>query len=338
MQSLVTPGAPGYRPPRRSLYDRLFKKNQNQPFDPLDPDKEEFPIERQEVNLENYAINNSFNEEPLSIYDEMSDVSSVNSDQILQEAQDIQNKFSPYNPPNADFLESDGDSFLFNPDSDTSFEFNLPNRLVRKLDREKNLKDYPSLKDYYEEMERTKPPPFKENFSYKNVEDLENALKMDNLALKKPNPVLNLPNAKTITDDLNEAAQARLARQNSLQQPYPQNWNPQANTRANRAWGAQNIANMEAEMAQEQARISGLGTAARNAQAAEALPGAAARARSMFTRFGEGVSKIGEGLSNFSARALPIINLGLLGYGLYNQAKNNRENERYRKMIEGNQI
>ena len=180
-------------------------------------------------------------------------------------------------------------------------------------------------------MERTKPPPFKENFSYKNAEDLENALKMDNLALKKPNPVLNLTNAKTNTDVLKEAAQARLARQNSLQQPYPQNWNPQANTRANRAWGAQNIANMEAEMAQEQARVSGLRTAARGAQAAETLPGAAARAGSMAT-------KIGEGVSNFSARALPIINLGLLGYGLYNQAKNNRENERHRKMIEGNRI
>ena len=314
MESLVTPGDPGYRSPTRSLYDRLFKRNQNQPLDPLDRDKEESPIERPATNLENLAINDSFNEEPYE-----------------------------------DFLESDGDYFLFNPDSDTSFEFNLPNRPVRKLDREKNLIDYPSLKDYYEEMERTKPPPFKENFSYKNAEDLENALKMDNLSLKKPNPVLKIPNAKTITDELNEAeqlaqfkateslkgaVQARLAKQNSPQQPYPENWNPQANTSANRAWGAQNIANMEAEMAREQARISGLGAAARGAQgaqAAEALPGAAARAGSMASRFGEG-------LSNFSARALPIINLGLLGYGLYNQAKNNRENERHRKMVEGNRI
>ena len=272
-----------------------------------------------------------------TLYDEMTDVSSVNSDQRLQEAQNLQNTFPLYNPPNTGFLESDGNSFLFNPDLDTSFELNLPNRPVRKLDREKNLIDYSSLEDYYEEMERTKPPPFKESFSSKNVEDLENALKMDNLALKKPNPVLNLTNAKTNTDVLKESAQARLSRQNSSQQPYPQNWDPQANTRSNRVWGAQNTANLEAERAQAEARVSGLGTAARGAQSTEALPGAA-RASSMATRFKEGLSRFGEGVSQFSARALPIINLGLLGYGLYNQAKNNRENERHRKMIEGNQI
>ena len=69
----------------------------------------------------------------------------------------------------------------------------------------------------------------------------------------------------------------------------------------------------------------------------QALPGAA-RSSSMATRFGGGLSRFGEGLSKFSAGVLPIINLGLLGYGFYNQAKNNRENERHRKMIEGNQI
>lgn len=313
MQSIFTPGDPGYSPPKTSLYNRVFKRNQNQPLDPLDPDKEESQIGKPAIDLENYAINDSL------------------SDQMLQEEQNLQKTLPLYNPPNAEFLESDGDSFLFNPDLDTSFEFNLPNRPVRKLGREKILIDYPSLEDYYKEMEETKPPPFKDNFTYKNVEDLENSLKMDNLALKKPNPVLNLTDAKTNTDFLKEAAQARLSRQNPSQQPYPQNWNPQANTRANRAWGAQNIANREAEIAQEQSRISGLEAAARGTQAAEALPGAAAREGSMATRFGER-------LSRFTARALPIINLGLLGYGLYNQAKNNRENERYRKMIEGNQI
>ena len=328
MQSLTTPGMLGYRPPRKPLYDRLFNRNRKQPSNFSD-DELDKSFDSANISLED-SIGSG-------LYDDMSDASSVDSDQIFQEAQDLQNTFPLYNPPNADFLESDGNSFLFNPDLDTSFEFNLPNRPVRKLDRGKNLIDYPSLENYYNEMERTKPPTFKESFSYKNAEDLENALKMDNLFLKKPNPVLKLPNAKTNKDILNEAAQARLAKQNSSPQPYPQNWNPQANTRANRAWGAQNIANMEAERAQEQARFSDLETLARNAQAAEALPGAA-RSSSMATRFGGGLSRFGEGLSKFSAGVSPIINLGLLGYGFYNQAKNNRENERHRKMIEGNQI
>ena len=125
--------------------------------------------------------------------------------------------------------------------------------------------------------------------------------------------------------------QAGLSRQNSPQQPYPENWNPQSNTKANRAWGAQNIANREAEIAQNEARVSGLGNVARKAQAAEALPGAA-------SRVGNAAARAGVGLSNFAARALPIINLGLLGYSLYNQAKNNRENAQYRKMVEGNRI
>lgn len=384
MQSLVTPGDPGYRHPRRSLYDRLFKKNQNQPLDPLDRDKEEFPIERPETNLENYAINNSFNEEPLSMYDEMSDVSSVNSDQILQEAQDIQNR-----PPMPKTYQGIYEYPIEPPAPNKDYVF-LGNR-----DRAGEGKWYPktgNIEDFKDDLGETTTGWIKEG-KFSNWMDLDlegrpippktfeslihnqglpgetfdSEKELQKVLLQHGQPLSGtreelfkrvidaregripgsyevavqrgvqsdeqLAQAKA-TESLKEAAQARLSRQNSLQQPYPQNWNPQSNTRANRAWGAQNIANMEAEMAQEQARVSGLRTAARGAQgaqAAEALPGAAARAGSMATRFGEG-------LSNFSARALPIINLGLLGYGLYKQAKNNRENERYRKMIEGNQI
>ena len=396
MQSLVTPGDPGYRPPRISLYDRLFKKNQNQPLDPLDRDKEEFPVERPETNLENYAINDSFNEKPLSMYDEMSDVSSVNSDQIPQEDYKIISRYGkdfkvypPGKPPMPKTYQGIYEYPIEPPDPNKDYVF-LGNR-----DRAGEGKWYPktgNIEDFKDDLGeistdwikegkfsnwmdldkegRPIPPKTFESLihnqglpkeTFNSEKELQKVLLQHGQPLSGTREELfkrvidareaRIPGSYEVavqrgvqsdeqlaqfkaTESLKEASQARLARQNSPQQPYPENWNPQANTSANRAWGAQNIANMEAEMAQEQARISGLGTApraAQGAQAAEALPGAAARAGSMATR-------LGESLSNFSARALPIINLGLLGYGLYNQAKNNRENERHRKMIEGNQI
>lgn len=323
MDSLMTPGMPGYKMPKQSLYDRLFKKRRAT-LDPLDLDKEEFPEANAATNLNNYAINQSFDRQSLldrhSINNSLdSEASSVSNDQIYSKAPNL------YETIDSNPLKSDGNFFYFYPESENDDQLNLFDRPVRKLDRDNNLIDYPSLGEYYSEMERTKPPPlppFKENFSYSSVQDLENSLKMDNLSLQKPNPLLKLPNAKTHQDTLKESSRERLSRQNSPEQPYPDNWNPQANASANRSWGAQNLANRQAEIAQSGSNVAGLG--GRGVQAAEnTLPQAVARAG---------------GVSSFASRALPVISLGLFASSLYSNAKANRENEQRKKMIEGNQI
>lgn len=356
MISSFTPGDPGYRPPKRSLYDRLFKKNQY--LDPQNLDKKDFPL------------------------DDTSNVNSVDSDQVLQEAQNIQSR-----PPMPKTYQGFYEYPIEPPAPNENYVF-LGNR-----DRAGEGKWYPktgNIEDFKDDLGKTTmnwikkgdfsnwmevdqegrliPPKTFESLMHNQGlpgETFDSEKELQKVLLQHGQPLSGtreelfkrvmdaregripgsyeiaaqrgeqsdkqlaeaLEQAKT-QERLQESAQARLSRQNSSQQPYPENWNPQTNTRANRAWGAQNIANRRAEIAREQARISGIGTAARGAEGAQARAGTAYA----------GLSNAYTGLSNFAARTLPIINLGILGYGLYNQARNNQENARYRKMVEGNRI
>ena len=80
MQSLLTPGDPGYKPSQTlldRLFDRLFNKNRNQPFSPKGGFRD--PMMENQLNKSFDSGDISLNEELLSLYDEMSDASSVRS-------------------------------------------------------------------------------------------------------------------------------------------------------------------------------------------------------------------------------------------------------------------
>ncbi|MAR66771.1 MAG: hypothetical protein CL833_05915 [Crocinitomicaceae bacterium] len=401
-ETLATPQES--RPSRlRGLWDRLRGRSNPERLE-TEPDKAGYddpPVQSPEaMNLKNLAINDSFN-----------------SDEILQEAQNLPKNFSKSDYPGFDFGKTYEDSFSFPSLKDAEQSLKMDNLGIKPVLRleeptppplPKTYKGYPIsipkedenyvfmgnrdklgspsevynkwypknelIKNFSSDLGKTTmeqhalhnfPDEISSQMHNFQTPDLSNLsdtqlksylarlyqpIEGDREDLFKrlvdartggidPKTGENIMMQAAEYDAIPKVQQGTLARMNresssqinSPQQPYPENWNPQANTRANRAWGAQNIANREAEMAQEQARVSGLGNAARGAQAAEALPGAAARA-------GNAAAGGYTGLSNFSARTLPIINLGLLGYGLYNQAKNNRENEKYKKMVEGNRI
>lgn len=380
-----------------------------------EPDKlgyEDPPRINDATDLENLAINDSVNEPLSNLYEHMSDVSSVNSDEILQEYRNLDTTPPPMNggvfedglpppPPQPETVPGIYDYIIDPPEPDPNYVF-VGNRddMTAKwypknfaIDREslgpttsnmlkndfvfdashhnKNIATFsddqlekefenfginPNLGSKKERLQnliaqKEDPTGDSQQFAANRrnqldaideYQDLMNSV--DNIeglqqihSMYKNDPVFNLPIKNTLSPEekglqgLKEANQARLSGQNVPQQPYPDNWNPQTNTRANRAWGAQNIANREAEIAQNEGRVSGLGNVAREAQAVEALPGSASRDLSAAERAGKWLSK-------FAARSLPIINLGLLGYGLYNQSKNNRENAHYRKVVEGNRI
>lgn len=331
MDSLMTPGMPGYKMPKQSLYDRLFKKRRAT-LDPLDLDKEEFPEAHAATNLDNYAIN--------EIFEDMSDASSVSSDHLLPEAPPMPEMYKGFPisiPPEAenhvfmgnrdDFstgwyskgepIENFGDGLgatsmemLANRvESDRHFpteigspmhNFNTPD-LSNMTDQELQT----NLSKFYLPTSGTRPELFKRLVDAKE----------DPAIMQRAADNATLPKVQ-------QGALARLSRQNNQAEPYPDNWNSQANTNANRSWGAQNLANRQAEIAQSGSNVAGLG--GRGVQAAEnTLPQAVARAG---------------GVSSFASRALPVISLGLFASSLYSNAKANRDNERQKKMIEGNQI